>query len=267
MSIGTVYLVGAGPGDPELITLKAKRFLEEADVVVYDYLANEQLLSYVKPDAECIYVGKKAGQHTMKQEDINALLVDLARKHASVVRLKGGDPFVFGRGGEEALELAANQIPFEIVPGIPAAIGATAYAGIPVTHRAIATSVAFITGHEAEKSDDSASVNWTVMDRLNKNPNSKPSSNRMRRMRPGFLNSAGSSSSRSSQPSRLKAASTQVFTMLITKAARIAHQNRAISRPVSHAVTNNNSPSITKMNRPALIMVSGRVSASNTGRT
>lgn len=163
MSIGTVYLVGAGPGNPELITLKAKRCLEEADVVVYDYLANEQLLSYVKPDAEYMYVGKKAGRHTMKQEDINALLVELARKHASVVRLKGGDPFVFGRGGEEALELTANQIPFEIVPGIPAAIGATAYAGIPVTHRAVATSVAFITGHEAEKSDDSASVDWDTI--------------------------------------------------------------------------------------------------------
>ena len=155
--------MGAGPGDPELITVKAKRCLEDADVVVYDYLANEQLLSYLKPDAERIYVGKKAGQHTMKQDDINALLVELARKHASVVRLKGGDTFVFGRGGEEALELVANQIPFEIVPGIPAAIGATAYAGIPITHRAVATSVAFITGHEAQKSDDSASVDWDII--------------------------------------------------------------------------------------------------------
>jgi uroporphyrinogen III methyltransferase/synthase len=163
MPTGTVYLIGAGPGDPELITLKAKRCLEAADIVVYDYLANEKLLNYVKPDAECIYVGKKAGQHTMKQEDMNALLVELAHKHASVVRLKGGDPFVFGRGGEEALELAANQIPFEIVPGIPAAIGATAYAGIPITHRAVATSVAFITGHEAEKSDNSASVDWDII--------------------------------------------------------------------------------------------------------
>ncbi len=156
-------MVGAGPGDPELITVKAKRCLEEADVVVYDYLANEQLLSYLKPDAERIYVGKKAGQHTMQQKDINALLVELAGKYASVVRLKGGDTFVFGRGGEEALELVANHVPFEIVPGIPAAIGATAYAGIPVTHRAVATSVAFITGHEAEKSDASASVDWDTI--------------------------------------------------------------------------------------------------------
>lgn len=165
MPTGIVCLVGAGPGDPDLITVKAKRCLEEADAVVYDYLANERLLNYLKPDAERIYVGKQAGRHTMKQPDINALLVELAHKHATVVRLKGGDPFVFGRGGEEALELAAHDVPFEIVPGIPAAIGATAYAGIPITQRAVATSVAFITGHEAEKSDDSASVDWDTIGR------------------------------------------------------------------------------------------------------
>jgi uroporphyrinogen III methyltransferase / synthase len=160
MPTGTVYLVGAGPGDPELITVKAQRCLETADAVVYDYLANEQLLSYLKPEAQRIYVGKQAGQHTLSQEAINALLVELAHTHAAVVRLKGGDPCVFGRGGEEALALAAHQVPFEFVPGIPAAIGAAAYAGIPVTHRAVATSVTFVTGHEAEKPDDSASVDW-----------------------------------------------------------------------------------------------------------
>ncbi len=163
MQTGTVYLVGAGPGDPGLLTLKAKECLEKADVVVYDYLANEQLLKYVRPQAEQIYVGKKAGQHTMQQKDINRLLVDLARKYACVTRLKGGDPFVFGRGGEEALELVNQQIPFEIVPGIPAGIAATAYAGIPVTHRNVATNVAFITGHESEKPDGSASVNWDII--------------------------------------------------------------------------------------------------------
>ena len=158
-----MYLVGAGPGDPGLLTVKAKECLEKADVVIYDYLANEQLLQYLRPQAKQIYVGKKAGQHTMKQEDINRLLVDLARKHNCIVRLKGGDPFVFGRGGEEALELVAQQIPFEIVPGIPAGIAATAYAGIPVTHRNVATNVAFITGHESEKTEGSARVNWDII--------------------------------------------------------------------------------------------------------
>ena len=163
MQTGIVYLVGAGPGDPGLLTVKAKECLEKADAVVYDYLANEELLNYVRPQVEKIYVGKKAGQHTMKQEDINRLLVDLAHKHGCVVRLKGGDPFVFGRGGEEALELVREGIPFEIVPGIPAGIAATAYAGIPVTHRNVATNVAFITGHESEKTEGSARVNWDII--------------------------------------------------------------------------------------------------------
>lgn len=163
MKTGRVYLVGAGPGDPGLLTLKAKACLEQADIVIYDYLANERLLEYVRPDAERVYVGKKAGQHTMKQEQINHLLVESARKYAVVVRLKGGDPFVFGRGGEETLELHQDGIPFEIVPGIPAGIAATAYAGIPVTHREIAASAAFVTGHEAKKADDSASVNWKII--------------------------------------------------------------------------------------------------------
>lgn len=158
-----MYLVGAGPGDPGLLTLKAKECLEQADIVIYDYLANVQLLDYVRPQAERVYVGKKAGQHSMKQEKINQLLVDSARKYDCVVRLKGGDPFVFGRGGEEALALAEQRIPFEIVPGIPAGIAATAYAGIPVTHREIASSAAFITGHEAKKLQGSASVNWNMI--------------------------------------------------------------------------------------------------------
>jgi uroporphyrinogen III methyltransferase/synthase len=158
--MGKVYLVGAGPGDPGLLTIKAKECLEQADIVIYDYLANEQLLEYTKPQAERIYVGKKAGQHTLKQEDINKLLVESARKYDIVVRLKGGDPFLFGRGGEEALELVTHDIPFEVVPGISSGLAATAYAGIPVTHRGLASSVAFITGHEAQKAQGSASVDW-----------------------------------------------------------------------------------------------------------
>jgi len=160
MQTGKVYLVGAGPGDPGLLTLKAKKCLEHADIVIYDHLANEKLLEYVKPQAECIYVGKKAGQHTLRQEDINRLLVESAQKYDYVVRLKGGDPFLFGRGGEEALELIKNNILFEVVPGISAGLAATAYAGIPVTHRELASSVAFITGHEAQKAQGSAGVNW-----------------------------------------------------------------------------------------------------------
>ena len=161
--MGKVYLVGAGPGDPGLFTLKGKACLEQADIVIYDYLANEQLLGYVKPQAERIYVGKKAGQHTLKQEEINALLVASAQKYGCVVRLKGGDPFLFGRGGEEALELVKHQIPFEVVPGVTAGIAVPAYAGIPVSHREMASSVAFITGHEADEKPDAANVNWPAL--------------------------------------------------------------------------------------------------------
>lgn len=161
MQTGIVYLVGAGPGDPGLLTLKGKVCLEKADVVIYDALANESLLNYLQPQAKRIYVGKKAGQHTMKQDDINALLVESARQYAHVVRLKGGDPFVFGRGGEEAQVLADNQIPFEIVPGVTAGIAVPAYSGIPVTHRDTATSVAFVTGHESpDKTEEDAQVDW-----------------------------------------------------------------------------------------------------------
>lgn len=145
---GIVYLVGAGPGDYRLISVKACDCLKKADTVVYDRLADERILSYAPKNAEYIYVGKASSQHTMRQEDINQLLVDKAKEGKVVVRLKGGDPFVFGRGGEEALLLLENKLPFEIVPGITSAISVPAYAGIPVTHRAVATSFAVITGHE-----------------------------------------------------------------------------------------------------------------------
>src|SRR5574344_1907204 len=145
---GMVYLVGAGPGDYRLISVKACDCLKMADVVVYDRLADERILRYAPAEAEYIYVGKASSQHTMKQGDINQLLVDKAKEGKCVVRLKGGDPFVFGRGGEEALLLEENGLPFEIVPGITSAISVPAYAGIPVTHRAVATSFAVVTGHE-----------------------------------------------------------------------------------------------------------------------
>ena len=144
---GRVSLVGAGPGDPGLLTLRGKELLEHAEVVIYDYLANEEFLKFTGPQAEHIYVGKKGGDHTMSQEDINSLLVEKGRDRV-VVRLKGGDPFVFGRGGEEAQVLVAAGIPFEVVPGVTAAIAAPAYAGIPLSHRDYAASMAFITGHE-----------------------------------------------------------------------------------------------------------------------
>ncbi len=136
-AMGKVYLVGAGPGDPELITLKGKRCLEAADAILFDELANHVLLEFAASDSELIYVGKKPGKHCADQREIEALLIERARQGKMVVRLKGGDPFVFGRGGEEALALHAAGIPFEIVPGISSAIAAPAYAGIPVTHRSL----------------------------------------------------------------------------------------------------------------------------------
>lgn len=145
---GKVYIVGAGPGDPKLLTLKGKECLEIADVIIYDYLANEMLLSYVKKNAEKIYVGKKAGKKVYSQERINELMIFKAKEGKIVTRLKGGDPFVFGRGGEEAEELSKSGIPFEIVPGITSAIAAPAYAGIPLTHRDYTSTVALITGQE-----------------------------------------------------------------------------------------------------------------------
>src|SRR5438093_766346 len=145
---GFVSLVGAGPGDPELLTIKGLRRLRAADVVVYDALVSEELLRECRADADLIYAGKRAGQHARSQESINALLIDQARAGRQVVRLKGGDPFVFGRGGEEAAALAAAGIAWEVVPGVTSAIAVPAYAGIPVTHRSAASSVAFVTGHE-----------------------------------------------------------------------------------------------------------------------
>jgi len=156
---GRVYLVGAGPGDPGLFTLKGVECLGRAEVVVYDYLAGKPLLGYAAPEAELIYVGKKGGDHTMGQEEINRLLVDKGRAGKVVVRLKGGDSFIFGRGGEEALALREAGVPFEVVPGISSAYAVPAYAGIPVTHRGITTEVAFITGHE-DPSKDQSTIQW-----------------------------------------------------------------------------------------------------------
>ena len=155
MKTGKVYLVGAGPGDPGLMTVKGMACLREADVVIYDYLANEQLLQGAKAEAEKIYVGKKGGDHTLPQERINSLIIAKAGEGKNIVRLKGGDPFIFGRGGEEAEELAAAGVPFEIVPGVTSAIAAPAYAGIPLTHRSYTSTVAFITGHEDPTKEES----------------------------------------------------------------------------------------------------------------
>jgi uroporphyrinogen III methyltransferase/synthase len=154
-----VYLIGAGPGDPGLITVRGRECIGLADVVVYDYLANPRLLEYAPPHAELIYAGKVGGAHNQEQGQINALLVEKAQAGKVVARLKGGDPFVFGRGGEECEALAAAGIPFEIVPGVTAAIGAAAYAGIPLTHRDVTTSVAFVTGHEHPAKDESE-IDW-----------------------------------------------------------------------------------------------------------
>lgn len=148
-AVGKVFLVGAGPGDPELITLKGKRCLEAAEVILFDALANRDLLDFASSATELIYVGKKPGTHCADQREIEALLIRYARQGKTVVRLKGGDPLVFGRGGEEALALRTACIPFEIVPGISSANAVPAYAGIPVTHRSCASSFAVVTGHKA----------------------------------------------------------------------------------------------------------------------
>lgn len=146
--IGTVFLVGAGPGDPELLTVKAHRLLSTCDALVYDSLVPQALLDLVRQGCECRFVGKRRGHHSVPQPNINAVLLELAQRHRCVVRLKGGDPFLFGRGGEEAAHLVARGVPVEVVPGVTAGIAAPAYAGIPVTHRRAGSSVTFVTGHE-----------------------------------------------------------------------------------------------------------------------
>lgn len=159
---GKVHLVGAGPGDPELLTLKAARVLGAADVVVYDHLVSPQVLELIGPQARRIYAGKQRNHHTMKQEEINTLLVRLAKQGRQVVRLKGGDPFIFGRGGEEMQELVAAGVCVEVVPGITAACGVSAYAGIPLTHRDHAQSCTFVTGH---LKDGAAELDWAGLAR------------------------------------------------------------------------------------------------------
>ena len=154
-----VYLVGAGPGDPKLLTLRGKECLESADVVLYDHLANPELLKYAPIDAEQIYVGRKGRGSYRDQQEINALLISKAREGKCVVRLKGGDPFVFGRGGEEAETMAEARIPFTVIPGVTAAVAVPAYAGIPVTHRTLASTVAFVAGHE-DPAKSSSAVEW-----------------------------------------------------------------------------------------------------------
>ncbi|MCF8104706.1 MAG: uroporphyrinogen-III C-methyltransferase [Desulfohalobiaceae bacterium] len=160
--MGKVYLLGAGPGDPGLLTLKAREVLSSADCVVYDYLANERFLDDCRSDAELVYVGKKGGEHTLSQEGINELLVQKALEGKRVARLKGGDPYVFGRGAEEAEQLLEAGVEFEVVPGVTSAVAGPAYAGIPLTHREYASSVTFITGHEDPKKKKSAH-NWKAL--------------------------------------------------------------------------------------------------------
>jgi uroporphyrinogen III methyltransferase/synthase len=156
---GKVFLVGAGPGDPNLLTVKAETLLKTADIVVYDRLVSEEILKLIPKTAEKIYVGKRRGKHVVPQEKITKLLVETALAGKNVVRLKGGDPFVLGRGGEEAEALADNEIEFEVVPGVSSSVAAPMYAGIPLTHRNYASSVAIVTGHRAGEGE--RTVDWT----------------------------------------------------------------------------------------------------------
>ena len=159
MTEATVYLVGAGPGDPELLTLKAHRLLSSCDALVYDALVPKALLELVPDNCECHFVGKRRGHHSVPQPSTNAVLVELAQRCRCIVRLKGGDPFLFGRGGEEAAHLAAHGVTVEVVPGVTAGIAAPAYCGIPVTHRSAGSSVTFVTGHE-EIDKERPGVDW-----------------------------------------------------------------------------------------------------------
>ena len=159
---GKVYLVGAGPGHPDLITLRGKECIQKADVIIYDYLASPFFLKYASETAELLYVGKKEGHHTLPQPEINSLIIKKARQGLTVIRLKGGDPFIFGRGGEEAEALVKENIPFEVVPGVTSAIAAPAYAGIPLTHRDFTSTLAFVTGHENPSKKES-NINWGAL--------------------------------------------------------------------------------------------------------
>lgn len=158
MAYGKVYLVGAGPGDPKLLTVKAAELLKEADVVIYDRLVGESILNLAPEKAEKIYVGKRTGKHEVPQDKITELIIEKAQGGGKIVRLKGGDPFIFGRGGEEAEALVEKGIQFEVVPGVSSAVVAPAYAGIPLTHRDYAASVAIITGHRA--GDAEKVIDW-----------------------------------------------------------------------------------------------------------
>ncbi|OMF32216.1 uroporphyrinogen-III C-methyltransferase [Paenibacillus sp. FSL H8-0548] len=161
IAVGKVYIVGAGPGDPELITIKAMRRIQQADVILYDRLISKELLGYASSHAELVYCGKAPGAHAMSQQHINEALIHYALEGKNVVRLKGGDPLVFGRGAEEALAVATHGIPYEIVPGITSAIGAAAAAGIPVTHREYASSFACVTGSRCH--GDKAAIRWDLL--------------------------------------------------------------------------------------------------------